>query len=108
MAKKKGKPPKKAPKRRSAPKSKAEEPVGLPDRRALEGIMQNLLGGVLGVPDDSPLSRAQEIMYEAFDTPSPAKRVKLAKKALETSPDCADAYVLLAEHAGTRKEAQVL
>jgi len=35
-------------------------------------------------------------MYEAWDA-SGAQRVKLARKALEISPDCADAYVLLAE-----------
>ncbi len=33
------------------------------------------------------------------------KRVELAKEALELSPDCADAYVLLAEQTKSRKEA---
>ena len=32
-------------------------------------------------------------------------RSRLARRALEISPDCADAYVLLAENAGSRKEA---
>jgi len=35
-------------------------------------------------------------MYEAWDS-SGRKRLQLARKALEISPDCADAYVLLAE-----------
>jgi tetratricopeptide (TPR) repeat protein len=35
-------------------------------------------------------------------------RVQLAKEALAISPDCADAYVLLAEHAHSRKEALAL
>ena len=43
-------------------------------------------------------------MYEAFGERDPEVRVKLAKRALEISPDCADAYVLLAEHAQSRKE----
>lgn len=44
----------------------------------------------------TPLEQAQDIMYDAFDAEG-KQRVKLAKRALETSPDCADAYVLLAE-----------
>ncbi len=37
-------------------------------------------------------------MYQAFEAP-PAKRARLAREAIEISPDCADAYVLLAEDA---------
>ena len=44
-------------------------------------------------------------MYQAFGTPDPEQRVKLAKQALDLSPDCADAYVLLAENTKSRKEA---
>ena len=44
-------------------------------------------------------------MYQAFGTPDPEQRVKLAKQAIDLSPDCADAYVLLAEHTKRRKEA---
>ncbi len=35
-------------------------------------------------------------MYEAWNAQG-ARRAQLARKALEISPDCADAYVLLAE-----------
>lgn len=45
----------------------------------------------------SPLDRAQELMYDAWEEPAPQQRAALAKQALEISPDCADAYVLLAE-----------
>jgi tetratricopeptide (TPR) repeat protein len=69
----------------------------------MEGIMQQMLPG--GARGDSPLEQAQEVMYQAFDTPSESKRMALAKKALRISPDCADAYVLLAEHATTHEEA---
>jgi len=44
----------------------------------------------------TPLGKAQDLMYEAWDS-SGRRRVELARKALEISEDCADAYVLLAE-----------
>src|SRR5215218_2769246 len=48
-------------------------------------------------PPTTPLERAQELIYDAFDTTDARKRVKLAEKALQITEDCADAYVLLAE-----------
>jgi ST7 protein len=36
-------------------------------------------------------------MWHAFEEPSKKKRISMAKKALQISADCADAYVLLAE-----------
>lgn len=45
---------------------------------------------------DSALNTAQQIMYDAWEEPRPARRIALAKKALKKSPNCADAYVLLA------------
>jgi tetratricopeptide (TPR) repeat protein len=47
-------------------------------------------------PARTPVEEAQDLMYEAWDARG-AQRVALARKALEISPDCADAYVLLAE-----------
>jgi hypothetical protein len=44
-------------------------------------------------------------MYRAFEQPDQQRRVRLAQDALALCPDCADAYVLLAEHAPSRKEA---
>src|SRR6266508_371017 len=45
-------------------------------------------------------------MYDAWETPSPRERVRLARQALDLSPDCADDYVLLAEEtARSAKEA---
>ena len=43
----------------------------------------------------TPLERAQELAYDAWEAPSLAKAVLLARKALDISPDCADAYVIL-------------
>jgi tetratricopeptide (TPR) repeat protein len=55
--------------------------------------------------EDTPLAQAQALLYRAFEEPDEQRRVRLAKHALEICPDCADAYVLLAEHATSRKEA---
>jgi tetratricopeptide (TPR) repeat protein len=79
----------------------------LPDRRIIETSMRQMLGG-LGPAADTPLGRAQEFLDQAFRETSPHRRVELARKALEASPDCADAYVLLAEHAPNRAEALAL
>lgn len=76
---------------------KGELPVF--DRRGMEGIMAQLgadLGAEPGIRDPQ-LSEAQNLMYKAWEETNPAKRLSLAHKALATSPDCADAYVLLAE-----------
>ena len=67
--------------------------------------MRGLLGGLVGPREETPLSKAQDLMHEAFESHDPIERVELAKKALELCPDCADAYVLLAEHTKNRKEA---
>ena len=44
----------------------------------------------------TPLEEAQDLMYQAWGATG-RQRVRLARQALEFSPDCADAYVLLAE-----------
>ncbi len=68
--------------------------------------MWDHLEEAMGRPtSDTPLARAQSIVYEAFGRPDPADRIRMAREALEISPDCADAHVLLAEHARTAREA---
>jgi tetratricopeptide (TPR) repeat protein len=69
------------------------------DRRSMEGIMRDKLRE-LGAPDethDAKLAQAQELMFRAFESDNPAKRIALAHDALALSENCADAYVLLAE-----------
>jgi tetratricopeptide (TPR) repeat protein len=69
----------------------------LPPLPDFHGTMERLLGA-LGRPErEDPVVAAQEIMYDAWDATSKAKRVALAKKALQISPLCADAYVVLAQ-----------
>ena len=99
-------------KRKPAPtarKKPALEPVSepappLPDRRALEGVMAKLAGGLSSGfdgsdGDDAALWQAQELMYKAWDAGAKRERIALAKRALDISELCADAHVLLAEEA---------
>lgn len=67
----------------------------LPDRRAMESFLA-AIGGRTG---DDATAQAQDVVYDAWEETNPRKRIALARKALEISPLCADAYVLLAETA---------
>ena len=94
---------------------------GPPDRRAMERLtaeVQRFTQGALfesleeanaalrerfsGTIDDvpstatTPLEQAQDLVYRAFEARG-RRRIQLARKALELSADCADAYVVLAE-----------
>ncbi|WP_435005442.1 DUF7309 domain-containing protein [Tundrisphaera lichenicola] len=69
--------------RRRRPKPDASAPIGGP----------------------SPLERARKLAAQAADAPDARRRIALARQALAASPDCAEAYFLLADHAKTRKEA---
>ena len=65
----------------------------LPDRRAMEAF----LAALSSRQADSALQAAQDLMYRSWETKSRQVRIALAKRALQASPLCADAYVLLAE-----------
>lgn len=103
MARKKRQPPRRRPKQ--PPGSESVLPGPLPDPRVIEGIMRKAAAGILGRSKQTPLSKAQDLVYQAFDQPDPARRAEMAHEALKICPDCADALVLLAEQAPTRKEA---
>jgi tetratricopeptide (TPR) repeat protein len=53
------------------------------------------------------LDRAQQLIYDAWEAGTAKKRIELARKALEISQHCADAYVLLAEHAKSGSDAEL-
>src|SRR5262249_59904435 len=55
----------------------------------------------------TPLEKAQDLVYRAFDARG-RRRIQLARKALEVSADCADAYVVLAEHSHAPEAARAL
>ncbi len=54
-------------------------------------------GKVTKAPPKNAIQFAQDIMYDAWETQNQKERIKLAREALSISPDCADAYNLLAE-----------
>jgi tetratricopeptide (TPR) repeat protein len=109
MAKKKRKPDKKTPKRRPPSKPRPTDLPDLPDRRAMEAVLREQVAALQGQPlPDTPLTRAQALLDRAFGERDEERRVQLAREALTICPDCADAYVLLAEHARGHKEALAL
>jgi tetratricopeptide (TPR) repeat protein len=96
----------------------SEDPP-VPPRRALERVMTDLTrlldeqqfasleeanaflqrtlaeGGPPSRPPRTPLEEAQDLLDEAWEAP-PLRRLEMARQALRISPDCADAYVVLA------------
>ena len=58
--------------------------------------------------DEDALSKAQNVMYDAWERKTSRSRIALARKALTISPLCADAYNLLAGEAKTPEEARDL
>ena len=55
-------------------------------------------GGIPHALANTPLEKAQELMYEA-EVADPKHRLELAKQALALTQDCAEAYIILAENA---------
>jgi tetratricopeptide (TPR) repeat protein len=84
----------KSKKKKSVKRKKAD--INLDDLSTLsyEGMVSDIFGDV---EEETPLRKAQDIIYDAWEVTDPKRRIEMARKALETSPDCADAYVLLAE-----------
>jgi tetratricopeptide (TPR) repeat protein len=76
-------------------------------RTAMEAMMAQLQRGLSapghGDPFDDtslePLDQAQELMYDAWEARTKRERIALAKRALDVSDLCADAWGLLAEEA---------
>jgi tetratricopeptide (TPR) repeat protein len=96
----------KKPRRKPPAATQAEAPAdqALPDRRALESYLTT----VAGSRRDDAISRAQNVIYDAWERTTSRSRVALARKALRISPLCADAYNLLAAEAATTAEARDL
>lgn len=85
-------------------KSKGSEKLPpLPDRRVMEGAMFGMFGRAAG-----SLGEAQSLIYRACEEKNPERRIEMAFEAIRISPDCADAFVLLAEEAPTLDEAMEL
>src|SRR5436190_17305263 len=78
-------------------------PPDLPDPRAHERSFHELLGDQAA--PDTPQGRAEDLLAQAFAQRDPRRRADLARRALSLWPDCADAFVLLAENAASRSQA---
>jgi len=78
---------------RKAKKTGISAPIQLPDPHMIASLLAKFGGG----PHENAIDAAQDIIYDAWDSSDQKRRVALAKKALEISPLCADAYVLLAQ-----------
>jgi tetratricopeptide (TPR) repeat protein len=74
----------------------------------VEGLVRKFFASPRGKKPRSPLALAQEIADLAWETPQPQEQLDLARQALSVSPDCADAYVLLANQATSRDQARQL
>lgn len=73
------------------------------EEEMLDFLNANIVGKpVPPQPPSTPLEKAQDLCYEAFEARG-RRVIQLARQALEISPDCVDAYVILAE---TRSDAQ--
>jgi hypothetical protein len=120
MAKKKPNRKKKSPPKKKPPKPppglhSIELPPGVTpemlfDPRVRERLLRQALAKEFGEPEggDTPLDRAYELLDQAGAEADPRKRTELARQALAVCPDCADAYLMLADAATTRREAIAL
>jgi tetratricopeptide (TPR) repeat protein len=74
-----------------------------------EAIQARFTGSMDTIPStaSTPVERAQDLVYRAMDARG-RRRIQLARKALELSADCADAYVLLAEECADLGQARDL
>jgi tetratricopeptide (TPR) repeat protein len=77
---------------------------GPPDARLRERFVENILSEGGATARNGALARAEDLAYAALEATG-KRRVTLAKQALAISPDCADAYVVLAEESPSFAEA---
>lgn len=64
-------------------------------------LQQTLTSGWEPPPSEDPREQAQELIYQAWEISDPRKVRRLAQRALELWPDCADAHVLFGDRART-------
>jgi tetratricopeptide (TPR) repeat protein len=120
MARKKSNPPSsdESPKPRSSARSKSKikppetvgtsgsttpgEPLGSKPRAPSRSTRKS----VKEPPDEQPkLAQARLLANQAGESLDPKRRLSLAKQSVETSSDCAEGFLILADMAKTRKQA---
>ncbi|MCX5791886.1 MAG: SEC-C metal-binding domain-containing protein [Elusimicrobia bacterium] len=67
-------------------------------------LNEKCIGRLITAPPSSKLEEAQDLIYKAMGYQDFRVRERLARLALELSPDCADAWNLLAEEAAETDE----
>lgn len=72
----------------------------------IRGILKASRVPFFGSAPQTPLEEAEQLMKQAWEAPQLKDALRLAHKALELSPDCVDAHILLAQHAKSLKEAR--
>jgi len=111
MSKKKRKSRKKPARRRKSKMQESVEPTDLsmPDPRVMEGVLRQFLGDSGMIDEsDSALAEAQDLVYQAYDVDDLEERLELASDAIDICPDCADAFVCIAEIAPSPNEAATM
>jgi len=88
---------------RNRPTTSPEDLPAPHDHRAVERVMYEMFAD-----DDPARAKGQMLAYEAFGEADERLRIEKARQALAAWPDCADAYVILAELTARRKEARAL
>jgi tetratricopeptide (TPR) repeat protein len=74
--------------------------------RDTEKFLNTESGRLFENKEQTALKKAQDLAWDAMDAPTRKAAISLARQALKISPDCADAYVILAqEYATTVHEA---
>jgi tetratricopeptide (TPR) repeat protein len=92
--------------RETLPWRQAEPALALADSGSIESDLAMDAGGAERY-GPRPRYRAEDLIYEAWEAAG-ERRVALARQALALWPDCADAYVLLAQAASGLEEAREL
>ena len=73
-------------------------------RRMMERTMSKFTSAAGAPPRDAAIERAEDLVDQAMES-SQTKAKKLARQALDLWPDCAEAYVILAECASSVSDA---
>lgn len=88
------------PKNRSSRRTRTS--LSSPEGSALD--IETLVAMFGDAQQDNAVDAAQNIMDDAWEASDRRRRIALAKKALNTSPLCADAYALLAREAASNPD----
>lgn len=82
--------------------------AGQPAAGVSENLNNEESSGLWPPVSQEKLAKAEELVYEAEETPDREKSLKLARKALKLSPYCVDAYNLMARESSSLSEKTAL